>query len=1076
VVDLKEIFKETINVIKNSVNKPAPSFNIAEPKTDVVQTTDEDSRELSSQLFHEGNLYFQQENFDEAGKKYIEILKINSSDTLTRVTAYNNLAAISLKTDRIEEAQNRLNIAEGLLKQISLDKNAQCFEFHLNLGRVLAKRAFCLHRSRAQPSVVVKKYEDALKVLRDVHSNSFDLQIEIAEILLSIVVIKLQEGKRENVKTTLEEAQAIVEGLDRSSEERFISIYVDIRRLLASFFQEENQYFLVEKNYLEAEAMLIKSSLPRLIQKKFEIDRDLGDLYFKTKRYQEAERRYSSALEYVGTASSAYGLRAQLRYKQILCCAALEKDDEVEKKALEFSQYSIENKDWSNKNVQTLGDVCLLKALACKKLGKMDASKNACQNALVYYSKAFVQIPRILPSYQLAFKLKYELESQRVSSAQIGALRQNFEKALANPIDDSALARALENYARALFQENKWDEAQEACVWTLGIFELVDRRNSNAIARVNKILTRSDALRFCRNALAVNYAQDKEDKEFEEAALHIYARLNQERSSEEITTEYFQRVSQCVKDKKTETARRYCELAIDSYERTNLEFQKKYANTIAQYYLAIGEYQRQNNLHQDAQDAFGKFFALYERQKEKLDFEPTYLKKIMSAYFFIAKRTPSQENERKASEFFDSLSEEIQTQFLKDAASTGRALADRLYDAQQYDEALIQYKRALELFNKLEQFAPNDLQKKEKASILNVIGTLYFRGKKLQEAKPSYKSAWNISKTLLAVQTPDSLFEPLYNLTFIYEKTNKLAKAQKYYEEALRIQENWKGVNGRDIIKHRAIVLNRISTIVYKMGNVAEAIKLNRQASAIARNLATIDGAPDVFQPILLESSYLLEKHLGDSSKKSSQNDLTSFLYKPNETTLRSCCVSFLRTKTFALTVPTDKQIKRFEKEYKRWLKRQSKKIQKKHPKTQLVVLTSLTNSYERSILNVAAQNWERLPNVEVVVVLPMSKEAFNQIYNYPNFADDLRQATKVITLPLTKTTRQPSSSTNLERDVDVSNSETQRQIALQLDYLKYYMFQQSLDFLHWNGKKIKLASPKIKDKYCKETLNEQDV
>ncbi len=100
-------------------------------------------------------------------------------------------------------------------------------------------------------------------------------------------------------------------------------------------------------------------------------------------------------------------------------------------------------------------------------------------------------------------------------------------------------------------------------------------------------------------------------------------------------------------------------------------------------------------------------------------------------------------------------------------------------DKGDYEEAILAYKTALEIYSKTED-------RYGIAQTFNNIGLTYFRMNDYDKAIQYYKSAIEISKE---IGTARSELIQLYNLGLAYLKLNKSEKSLLFFNKALRLAE-----------------------------------------------------------------------------------------------------------------------------------------------------------------------------------------------------------------------------------------------------------------------------------------------
>ncbi|ACK70236.1 Tetratricopeptide TPR_2 repeat protein [Gloeothece citriformis PCC 7424] len=152
--------------------------------------------------------------------------------------------------------------------------------------------------------------------------------------------------------------------------------------------------------------------------------------------------------------------------------------------------------------------------------------------------------------------------------------------------------------------------------------------------------------------------------------------------------------------------------------------------------------------------------------------------------------------------------------------------ATRLSQKEQYNLAIVFYKKALHLHNLL------SLKNAQYTTILNNLGVCYQEIVNYTEALPLYQQALEIRQTVLGNNHPHTATS-LENLALLYRLMGRYEEALPLYQQALEIHQTVLDNNHPDTAQS----LNNLAALYHSMGRYEEALPLQKQALEIRQTV-----------------------------------------------------------------------------------------------------------------------------------------------------------------------------------------------------------------------------------------------
>ena len=153
-------------------------------------------------------------------------------------------------------------------------------------------------------------------------------------------------------------------------------------------------------------------------------------------------------------------------------------------------------------------------------------------------------------------------------------------------------------------------------------------------------------------------------------------------------------------------------------------------------------------------------------------------------------------------------------------------LARIYYDLEKYDLALHSFKKSL-------KSSRSSMDRSEKATILNNIGSCYEQLNLDNKALAYYTKSLLIYRQILKTDQHPNIAIVLNNIASIHFKLNEYQQALEFYEQSLQIYT--KLDNKYSVTT--AVILNNIGMVLNNMKLYSKAIELNKKALEIKRIL-----------------------------------------------------------------------------------------------------------------------------------------------------------------------------------------------------------------------------------------------
>jgi tetratricopeptide (TPR) repeat protein len=201
---------------------------------------------------------------------------------------------------------------------------------------------------------------------------------------------------------------------------------------------------------------------------------------------------------------------------------------------------------------------------------------------------------------------------------------------------------------------------------------------------------------------------------------------------------------------------------------------------------------------------------------------------------------------------------------IDEQAMTLNNLAVLHSDQNNYEEALLEYEEALEIYRELAKVNPSTYLPYV-AGTLNNLANLHSDQNNYEEALLEYEEALEIRKELAKVNPSTYLPDvamTLNNLANLHQAQNNYEEALLEYEEALEIRRKLAKVNPSTYLPNVAMTLNNLANLHSDQNNYEEALLEYEEALEIYRELAKVNPStylPDVATTLINLSLFYLQ-------------------------------------------------------------------------------------------------------------------------------------------------------------------------------------------------------------------------
>jgi tetratricopeptide (TPR) repeat protein len=219
-------------------------------------------------------------------------------------------------------------------------------------------------------------------------------------------------------------------------------------------------------------------------------------------------------------------------------------------------------------------------------------------------------------------------------------------------------------------------------------------------------------------------------------------------------------------------------------------------------------------------------------------------------------------------------------------ASLYNSLGNAYKDAIRYTEAEVPYRKALELYEKVDH--------PDVASSINNLAELYRSQGRYEEAEPLYIQALSLNQELLGESHP-SVATSINNLAALYDSQGRYEEAEPLYKQALSLRQELLGDRHPSV----ATSINNLAELYRSQGRYEEAEPLYKQALSLRQellgdrhpsvatsinNLALLydsQGRYEEAEPLYIQALSLNQELLGDRHPNvaSSINNLAALYY-----------------------------------------------------------------------------------------------------------------------------------------------------------------------------------------------------